>query len=378
MTIDDIQTPMTRALAMVPFLPRWAIACIVLAVALAAAIGVHAVLARLARRAFAGRPFLQSWVARTGGPARLALAIVAVAIVLPEIALDPALAALIVIALRLVFIILVGWVILVAVNIAASVYVWRFGSDPDNTLLRRKHITQVRILERAAATLVVTLTAGAALMSFEAVREVGVSLFASAGVAGIVAGLAARPLLSNLIAGIQIAISQPIRLDDLIVAENETGTVEEITSTYVVVRLWDLRRMILPLSYFMEKPFQNWTRDSTALTGSVAIRADYGVPVERMRAKLMEIVEASTLWDRKLAKLQMTDAGERTVELRALVSARSASDLADLRCDVREKLIAFLWAEWPRALPHEHGELAVKEPAPAAPSSDSAAAASPR
>ena len=144
----------------------------------------------------------------------------------------------------------------------------------------------MRILTRAVDTLIVVVTVGAALMTFEPVRQYGVSLFASAGVAGLVAGLAARPMLSNLIAGIQIAMTQPIRLDDEVVVENEWGRVEEITSTYVVVRLWDLRRLIVPLTYFIEKPFQNWTRESTSLIGSVLFYVDYTAPIERMRAKV--------------------------------------------------------------------------------------------
>ncbi|HEY2135785.1 MAG TPA: mechanosensitive ion channel family protein [Xanthobacteraceae bacterium] len=364
MELGEIQAAVTDTVTALSFLPGWAVATIVLVLTVVLASGVHAVLVRMARRAFARRSFLLSLVARAGGPVRLAFVVLAVVVVLPALPFDPAAKIWAVTALRAVFMILVGWVALVAVDIAATIYLLRFQGDVSDNLLARKHVTQVRILQRAAATLVVVITAGAVLMSFDAVRQIGVSLFASAGVAGIVAGLAARPLLSNLIAGIQIATTQPIRLDDLVVVENETGTIEEITSTYVVVKLWDLRRMILPLTYFIEKPFQNWTRESSELIGSVTIRADYGVPVDRLRNKLMEIVEASPLWDRRLAKLQMTDSGERSVELRALVSARSAADSSDLRCEVREKLIAFMWREYPRALPHEHGELATTESPP--------------
>jgi small-conductance mechanosensitive channel len=194
-------------------------------------------------------------------------------------------------------------------------------------------------------------------MTFDSVRQYGVSLIASAGAAGIIVGLAARPLLTNLFAGIQIAVSQPIRIDDAVVVEGEYGIVEEITGTYVVVKLWDWRRMVVPLSYFLEKPFQNWTRQSTDLIGSVLLWVDYSVPVSAVRARLEDIVRASRLWDGKVVSLQVVDASERAVQMRALVSAGSSDDAWDLRCEVREKLIAFLQAEYPAALPKQRAEL---------------------
>ena len=158
------------------------------------------------------------------------------------------------------------------------------------------------------------LTLGIALMTFEPVRQYGVSLFASAGVAGLVAGLAARPVLSNLIAGIQLAMTQPIRIGDGVLVENEFGRVEEITSTYVVISLWDLRRLIVPLTYFIEKPFQNWTRESSSLIGSVLLYVDYSAPVERLREKVTEIVTASKLWDGTLVKLQVVETMESALQ----------------------------------------------------------------
>ena len=174
-------------------------------------------------------------------------------------------------------------------HIAADLYLRRFRLDIDDNLLARKHNTQVRVLARTIDVLLIMLTLGAALMTFPAVRQYGVSLFASAGVAGIVAGLAARPVLSNLMAGVQLAMTQPIRLYDAVIVENEYGTIEEITSTYVVVKLWDLRRMIVPLTYFIEKPFQNWTRENSSLIGNVMIYLDYRAPVDIIRQKFSEI-----------------------------------------------------------------------------------------
>jgi len=202
------------------------------------------------------------------------------------------------------------------------------------------------------------VTVGFALMTFDAVRQYGVTLFASAGVAGIVAGLAARPLLTNFLAGVQIAVAQPIRIDDTVIVENESGRVEEITFNYVVVRLWDWRRMIVPLSYFIEKPFQNWTRIGNELIGTVFLYVDHTAPVETIRKKLAEIAAQSKLWNGKVVSLQVSDCKETTIELRALVSANNAPAVWDLRCEVREKLIDFLQREHPEALPRRRYEAA--------------------
>ena len=256
---------------------------------------------------------------------------------------------------------LIGWGAMTALKIAGDLYLLRFRIDVDDNLLARKHVTQVRVLLRAADVLVVVVTLGAALMTFEPVRQYGVSLFASAGVAGIVAGLAARPLLSNLFAGVQLAMTQPIRIDDAVVVENEWGNIEEITSTYVVVRLWDWRRMIVPLSYFIEKPSQNWTREDSALIGSAFLYVDYGAPVGIIRDKLSEIVKASKNWDGRVINLQVTDAKERTIELRCLMSARNAGRVFDLRCEVREQLVDFLQKHHPGALPRQRSDVAVSD-----------------
>jgi small-conductance mechanosensitive channel len=228
--------------------------------------------------------------------------------------------------------------------------------DTADNLLARKHFTQVRVLLRAADVLIVILTVGGALMTFEPVRQYGYSLFASAGVAGIVAGLAARPVLSNLFAGVQLAMTQPIRIGDAVIVENEWGNIEEITATYVVVRIWDLRRLIVPLTYFIEKPFQNWTRDSAALIGVVFFYVDYRAPVGIIRDKLREILQQSKDWNGQTMSLQVTDAKESTIELRALMSANSGGQAFNLRCAVREQMIDFLQREHPEALPRQRNE----------------------
>ncbi|AGK47217.1 mechanosensitive ion channel family protein [Burkholderia thailandensis MSMB121] len=226
---------------------------------------------------------------------------------------------------------------------------------PDNLEARRIH-TQTRVLARTVMVLIVIIGTGAALMTFPNVRQVGASLLASAGVAGLVAGIAARPVLGNLIAGLQIALSQPIRLDDVVIIQGEWGRIEEITGTYVSVRLWDQRRLVVPLQWFIENPFQNWTRSSAELIGTVFLYVDYRLPLEPLRAELARIVAGAPEWDGRVQVLQVTDATERSMQVRALVSARDSSLAWDLRCRVREGLIAFINAHYPHCLPRERTE----------------------
>jgi small-conductance mechanosensitive channel len=236
---------------------------------------------------------------------------------------------------------------------AAARYMQRFRLDTNENLLARKHVTQVRVFKRVIHTLIVIIAVSMALMTFESVRQYGVSLFASAGAAGLIVGLAARPLLSNLIAGVQIAVTQPIRIDDAVIIENEWGWIEDIASTYVVVRLWDLRRLVVPLSYFIERPFQNWTRDTQSLIGAIALYVDYGTDVSRIRQRLEQAVKESKLWDGAVVNLQVVGTSPQAIELRALVSARTAPQAWDLRCEIREKLLAFIREQMPEAFPRE-------------------------
>jgi small-conductance mechanosensitive channel len=201
------------------------------------------------------------------------------------------------------------------------------------------------------------LTFAAILMTIPSVRQYGVSLFASAGVAGLAIGLAARPVLSNLIAGVQLAITQPVRLGDEVLMEGEFGTVEEIQTTYVVIRLWDWRRLVVPLSYFMEKPFQNWTRQSSSILGSVFWYLDYSTPVDAVRAKFLELLKESKHWDGQVGNLSVTNTKEQTIEVRGLMSAASSGDSSDLRNEMREKLISWLQQAYPQALPRSRIEV---------------------
>jgi len=361
--MDSLRAALTSIKNLLDWLPDLVVALLILAIAVLFALALHRWARKLARRAIAGRyPFVFSVFTQTRGLTKAALLILAMMLAVPVAPLPPETAALLARMMAVAVIGLIGWAAIVALHIAADLYLRRFRLDIDDNLLARKHNTQVRVLARTVDVLLIMLTLSAALMTFPAVRQYGVSLFASAGVAGIVAGLAARPVLSNLMAGVQLAMTQPIRLYDAVIVENEYGTIEEITSTYVVVKLWDLRRMIVPLTYFIEKPFQNWTRENSSLIGNVMMYLDYRAPVGIIRQKFRDIVKESKLWDGQTAALQITDFKEGTMELRLLMSARSSGAAFDLRCEVREKLIDFIQHEHPEALPHSRQVAAKSAP----------------
>jgi small-conductance mechanosensitive channel len=243
------------------------------------------------------------------------------------------------------------WLAIRAVNGIADGVLAKHPHDVEDNLQARRVLTQTRVLARTAGSVLLVAGASLMLMTFPGARQVGASLLASAGVIGIVAGLAAKPVFSNLIAGLQIALAQPIRIDDVLVVEGEWGRVEEITGTFVVLRIWDDRRLILPLSYFIEKPFQNWTRSSAQLLGSVFIYADYGMPLAPLREEVERIVKSAPEWDGRFFNLRVTDATERTMQIRVLCTAASSSLAFDLRCTVREGLIEFMQREYPQFLP---------------------------
>ena len=361
--MDSLKAALTSVKDLLDWLPDLVVALLILAIAVLFALALHRWARKLVRRAIAGRyPFVFSVFTQTRGLTKAALLILAMMLAVPVAPLPPETAALLARMMAVAVIGLIGWAAIVALHIAADLYLRRFRLDIDDNLLARKHNTQVRVLARTVDVLLIMRTLSAALMTFPAVRQYGVSLFASAGVAGIVAGLAARPVLSNLMAGVQLAMTQPIRLYDAVIVENEYGTIEEITSTYVVVKLWDLRRMIVPLTYFIEKPFQNWTRENSSLIGNVMMYLDYRAPVGIIRQKFRDIVKESKLWDGQTAALQITDFKEGTMELRLLMSARSSGAAFDLRCEVREKLIDFIQHEHPEALPHSRQVAAKSAP----------------
>lgn len=259
--------------------------------------------------------------------------------------------------LALALIACVSWVVVKLFSVLEETVLSRFRVDVADNLRARKIQTQLRVLKRIVTVVVVILAAGMMLMMFEQVRQLGTTILASAGIVGIVVGMAAQRTIGTFIAGIQIAITQPIRIDDVVIVEGEWGRIEEITLTYVVVRIWDLRRLVVPIMYFIERPFQNWTRVSAELLGTVYLYLDYRVPFEDVRAELRRILEAEELWDKKVCVLQVTNATDKTIELRALMSASDASRLWTLRCAVREKLLAFIQQKFPQALPRMRAEL---------------------
>ena len=347
-----------KAVLVFGWAPEWMVGVgVLIGSAIIALVLYYWILRTFVRLASRFGTFPQLLVDRARGPAAAVLVMAVLGATLPAVGLSYAVTTSLAHLLLIGFVLSIGWGAFNALDAAAVLYLRRFQMDVPDNLLARKHLTQINILKRAAQILVVIVAVSGALMTIAAVRQYGVSLFASAGAAGLVVGLSARPLLSNLIAGIQLALTQPIRIEDAVVVEGEWGWIETITSTYVVIRIWDLRRLIVPLTYFIEKPFQNWTHQSADLLGSVMLNVDFTVPVDRVREKLQEIVKQSPLWDGKVAVVQVTDTPQNMVQLRALVSAGNSGQAWDLRCEVREKLIAFLQTEFPHALPRQRAEI---------------------
>jgi small-conductance mechanosensitive channel len=251
----------------------------------------------------------------------------------------------------------VAWIVVLAVEVVADLLTARAHANALDSLTARKLATQVQVFRRIAIVIVAIVTVAIMLMTIPGVSQIGASLLASAGLAGLVVGMAMRPTLSNIVAGIQLALTQPIRVEDAVIVEGEWGWVEEITATYVVVRTWDWRRLVLPLSYFIERPFQNWTHKSSNLLGAVHLYVDYTVPLDELRAELRRIVESTDKWDGNVCVLQVTDTREHTIELRALADGRDAGTTWDLRCYIRERLIRFLQERYPQSLPRTRAEL---------------------
>lgn len=301
---------------------------------------------------------------------RVVIPVLGVYLGLPLIGLPPEYQYVITKLITLMIIGAVAWILVQSVNVAEDVVMRNYDIKKADNLRARELYTQVHVLKRTLFVVVAIFTIAAVLMSFEQVRQLGASILASAGVLGIIIGFAAQRTIANLFASFQLAMTQPIRLDDVVIVEGDFGRVEEITLTYVVIRVWDLRRIVLPITYFIEKPFQNWTRTSADLLGTVFIYTDYTVPVDAVRKEFERIVKGSPHWDGKVAGLQVTNATDRTLELRGLVSASDAGKAWDLRCEAREKIISYLQQNFPDSLPKTRASL---NPAPQPPVQDSPA-----
>lgn len=243
------------------------------------------------------------------------------------------------------------------ITIIEDVIYHQYDYSIQDNLKARKVRTQLQFLRKFATMTIILLTVAAVLLSFENMRKIGAGLLTGVGVGGIIIGFAAQKSLGNLLAGFQIAFTQPIRIDDVLVVEGEWGRVEEITLTYVVLNIWDRRRLILPINYFIEKPFQNWTRTSSDLIGTAFFYVDYSLPIEPLRAELTRLLGLNKLWDGKVNNLQVTDIKQDCMEIRVLASAGNSGNAFDLRCYIRESLITFIQQNYPQSLPRVRAEI---------------------
>ncbi|WPB59044.1 mechanosensitive ion channel family protein [Xylophilus sp. GOD-11R] len=332
-------------------LTPWIATAVAAVIAVVVALLLHRVAAMVLLRATGHAPVVNAIVRAIQRPTRLLLPVLALQVVWQAARDDMDFILNIRHLNGLVLIATVTWLAISAINGLAAGIIAQHPADVDDNLQARRIHTQARVLSRSA--IVIVLLAGAAmmLMTFPGAKQVGASLLASAGVIGIVAGLAAKPVFSNLIAGLQIALAQPIRIDDVLIVQGEWGRVDEITGSYVVLKIWDDRRLIIPLQWFIENPFQNWTRTGSQLLGSVFLNVDFRMPVAPLRAALEKMMPNYPEWDRRFFNLQVTDVTEKTMQLRILCTAQNSSKAFDLRCKVREDMIAFMQKEYPQYLP---------------------------
>ncbi len=265
-------------------------------------------------------------------------------------------------AAYIIFVMAVAWLLTRITDTAYRVIKGHYDITRADNLEVRKLLTHVEIIRRFVWVAIAVVAISAILLHFDGFRELGAGLLASAGVAGIILGVAAQSTLGTIIAGFQIALTQPIRVDDVVIVEGEWGRIEEITLTYVVVRIWDLRRLVVPIKHFIEKPFQNWTRETSNLLGTVFLRLDYTAPIDEVRAEFERLLANSEQWDGEVGKAQVTDAGERTLEVRLMMSAPDAGSAFELRCHVREKIVAFLQENYPDSLPKTRGQIEAGSP----------------
>ena len=328
-----------------------AVVAITAVIFVAIALVLHRAGIELLKRIARHRPYTTNAVKYAFRPSQIVAALFALRLVLtgaPET--TPFLASLSRIV-SVLLIICLTWLAIACVNSIKKTISELNPVDVLDNMRARRVLTQTSVLTRSANAIIVLLGIGFMLLTLPGARQFGASLLASAGVAGLVAGIAAKPVLGNFIAGLQIAFSQPIRIDDVLIVKGEWGRVERITGTYVVVRIWDERRMIVPLQWFIENPFENWTHTSASILGTVFLWLDFSVPVQKVRTEFERITHASTRWDKRVCVLHVTDANEKGMQLRLLVSAVDSGTAFDLRCEIREAMIAFVAANYPDSLP---------------------------
>lgn len=333
---------------------------VILAAALVIPTGIHAVVFHILKRvtARARAPVAASMVEHLRNPVRWIAVVVVVNMSIPVLGMHAEALKLAEHLAAIALIALVAWLVIKCMNVLDDFILMRFDINIADNLRARKIQTQLKMLRRIVIVVVSMLALALILMTFSQVRQLGTSILASAGIAGVIIGFAAQKSLSTFVAGLQIALAQPIRIDDVVIVEGEWGRIEEITLTYVVVKIWDLRRLVLPMNYFIDRPFQNWTRVSAELLGTVYLYLDYRVPVQVIRDKLNEFLEESDYWDHEVSGVQVTNCTERSMEVRALMSAANAPATWNLRCEIREKLVAFLQESYPDALPRVRAEIA--------------------
>jgi small-conductance mechanosensitive channel len=290
-------------------------------------------------------------------PAAVALPLLFLSIAVHSTPLEPHIARNVQHALGIGVLLCVVWLAVRAVGAVKARILRQHPVDIEDNLSARRIQTQTRVIARVVQGAIILVGVALALMTFPAIRQIGATLLASAGIIGLVAGIAAKPVFGNLIAGLQIALAQPIRLDDVVIVEGEWGRIEEITSTYVVVRVWDERRLVVPLQWFIENPFQNWTRTSAQLLGTAFLWLDYRTPMAEVRAQLQRICEEDPRWDGRVCVAQVTETSEHTIQVRLLVSSRNSGELFDLRCAVRERMVDYLNRCHPQALPRLRADL---------------------
>lgn len=339
--------------------PRLAWSAAILAGAILAAMVARAIvfwlLRKLTRRK--GSVIGESLLKHGQRPTHWIFPLIAILAVLPGLPLPHALMSTLEHVAALALIAAVAWMAVLFIAIVSDVISGRYRIDVADNLTARRVQTQFQMIHRIAVVLVIVVSLSIALMTFPAIKHIGMSILASAGLASLIVGMAMKGTLANIIAGVQIAFAQPFRVEDVVVVEGEWGWIEDIGMMYVVVRIWDLRRLVVPLSYFLDHSFQNWTRVSAEILGHVYVYTDYTVPVDPLREELQRICTATPLWGGKVCAIQVTDADAHSMQIRALMDARNSGDAWNLRCLVREKLIDFLQKNYPGSLPRYRGEL---------------------